>query len=400
MGFRPRPRLVSRPSPAATPARRLRPGEAVRQGDHHRGRGRNRDRAGATGGRGRHLARAHGSRGGGAHRARGGGRRARPRSRRSEVDFTDLEAVDAAVAALLDAHPDVDLLIAGAGLDRAQSLLAFDWRQAHDDFKVNALSNLVLLSHLVPAMAERGRGHVTAIVSLAGLVGLPYEAAYSGSKAALATIADSARAELEPQGITFTAVFPGFVDTPMFRANAFKQTRERHQPVAAPTAPRWNQLPPDSPRRRRADIRRHPQAPGAARLPRDRIRAYEARGDAPRPDQGSAGPQGDEPAVASLGQRVESRAMTEDLARLDATAQAELVRSGEATPARARRSRYRADRGVERRAQRGHPQALRRGARGGRGRAAGRALQGRAVPAQGPRRGVRRPAAPHGHAGS
>ena len=65
---------------------------------------------------------------------------------------------------------------------------------------------------------------MTAIASLAGLVGMPFEAAYSGSKAALATITDSARAELEPRGITFTAVFPGFVDTPMFRANAFKHT--------------------------------------------------------------------------------------------------------------------------------------------------------------------------------
>ena len=58
-------------------------------------------------------------------------------------------------------------------------------------------------------MAKRGGGHVTAIVSLAGLVGMPYEAPYSGSKAALAAIAESARAELEPEGITFTAVFPG-----------------------------------------------------------------------------------------------------------------------------------------------------------------------------------------------
>jgi short-subunit dehydrogenase/catechol 2,3-dioxygenase-like lactoylglutathione lyase family enzyme len=142
----------------------------------------------------------------------------------SEADFADLEALDAAAAELVSKHPDVDLLIAGAGLDRAQSMLAFDWRQAREDFDVNALSNLVLMSHLAPAMARRGRGHVTAIASLAGLVGIPYEAAYSGSKAALATIADSARAELEPRGITVTAVFPGFVDTPMFRANAFKHT--------------------------------------------------------------------------------------------------------------------------------------------------------------------------------
>jgi short-subunit dehydrogenase len=141
-----------------------------------------------------------------------------------EADFGDLEALDAVTADLVSQHHDVDLLIAGAGLDRAQSLLALDWRQAREDFNVNALANLVLLSHLAPPMAQRGRGHVTAIASLAGLLGMPYEAAYSGSKAALATFAQSARAELAPRGVTFTEVFPGFVDTPMFRANAFKHT--------------------------------------------------------------------------------------------------------------------------------------------------------------------------------
>ena len=141
-----------------------------------------------------------------------------------EVDFADLEALDLSAAELVKGHPEIDLLIAAAGVDRAQSMLAFDWRRAREDFDVNALANLVLLSHLAPAMARSGEGHVTAIASLAGLVGMPFEAAYSGSKAALATITDSARAELEPRGITFTAVFPGFVDTPMFRANAFKHT--------------------------------------------------------------------------------------------------------------------------------------------------------------------------------
>ncbi len=142
-----------------------------------------------------------------------------------EVDFADLEAVDLAGDWVAAEHPEVDLMIASAGLDRAQSLLAFDWRQARDDFAVNSLANLALLSHLAPAMAARGGGHVTAIVSLAALVGMPFESAYSGSKAALAAIAESARAELEPEGITFTAAFPGFVDTPMYRANAFRKPR-------------------------------------------------------------------------------------------------------------------------------------------------------------------------------
>ena len=141
-----------------------------------------------------------------------------------QVDLADLDALDAAAGEIRRDHGDLDLLIAGAGLDRAQSLLDFDWRRARDDFTVNSVANLVLLTHLAPAMAGRGGGHVTAIVSLAGLVGMPYEAPYSASKAALAAIAESARAELEPQGITFTAIFPGFVDTPMFRANAFRHT--------------------------------------------------------------------------------------------------------------------------------------------------------------------------------
>jgi short-subunit dehydrogenase/catechol 2,3-dioxygenase-like lactoylglutathione lyase family enzyme len=142
-----------------------------------------------------------------------------------QSDFADPEAVDVAGSRVTAEHPEVDLLVAGAGLDRAQSLLDFDWRQARDDFAVNSLANLVLLSHLAPAMAAHDGGHVTAIVSLAAMIGMPYEAAYSASKAALAAIAESGHAELEPRGITFTAAFPGFVDTPMYRANAFRKPR-------------------------------------------------------------------------------------------------------------------------------------------------------------------------------
>ena len=141
-----------------------------------------------------------------------------------QIDLSDLEAVDAVAEGICRDHGDVDLLLAAAGLDRAQSLLAFDWRQARDDFTVNSVANLVLLAHLGPTMAKCGGGHVTAIVSLAGVVGMPYEAPYSASKAALAAITESARAELAPHGITFTAIFPGFVDTPMFRSNAFRHT--------------------------------------------------------------------------------------------------------------------------------------------------------------------------------
>lgn len=138
------------------------------------------------------------------------------------VDFTDLEALDAEVARLVAAHPDIDLLLGGAGLDRAQSILSFDWRQARDDFSVNTFANLVLMQHLAPVMHKRGRGHATFIVSLAALIGTPYEGVYSSTKAALSRFADSMRAELRGSGVTVTAVYPGFIDTPLMWNNAYE----------------------------------------------------------------------------------------------------------------------------------------------------------------------------------
>ncbi|MBI5310378.1 MAG: SDR family NAD(P)-dependent oxidoreductase, partial [Actinobacteria bacterium] len=138
------------------------------------------------------------------------------------VDFTDLEVVDATIAKIVAEHPDIDLLVAVAGLDRGQTFTDFDWRRAREDFNVNTLANLVLLQHLVPAMTARGRGHVTAIASLAALIGTPYEGVYSATKAALGRLLDSARGELRGSGVTFTTVYPGFIDTPLMWANVYE----------------------------------------------------------------------------------------------------------------------------------------------------------------------------------
>lgn len=138
------------------------------------------------------------------------------------ADFTDLEALDAIAARIAAEHSGVDLMLGGAGLDRAQSILTFDWRQARDDFNVNTLANLVLMQHLVPPMHARGSGHVTLLISLAALIGTPFEGVYSATKAALSRLTDSFRAELRGTGVTLTAVYPGFIDTPLMWNNAYE----------------------------------------------------------------------------------------------------------------------------------------------------------------------------------
>ncbi len=137
------------------------------------------------------------------------------------VDLADHDALEARLHEIAGGQP-LDILVANAGIDHPMRADALDWRRAREHFSVNVEANLVLLAVMAPRLLERGGGHVVAVASLAALAGTPYEAAYCASKAALATLVDSVRSELAPRGLTFTTVFPGFIDTTMMRGNAYK----------------------------------------------------------------------------------------------------------------------------------------------------------------------------------
>jgi short-subunit dehydrogenase len=66
---------------------------------------------------------------------------------------------------------------------------------------------------------RREPGHLVGISSVAGIRGLKGTAAYSSSKAALATYLESLQGELSKAGISVTCVYPGFVRTPMTTIN-------------------------------------------------------------------------------------------------------------------------------------------------------------------------------------
>jgi short-subunit dehydrogenase len=71
-------------------------------------------------------------------------------------------------------------------------------------------------------MVARGRGTLVGVSSLAAMRGLPKSGAYAASKAALATFLETLRTDLGRKGIRVVDVRPGFVDTPMTKANQFK----------------------------------------------------------------------------------------------------------------------------------------------------------------------------------
>ncbi len=105
----------------------------------------------------------------------------------------------------------VDILIANAGIPAAGSLETFTLEQVDRTLDVNLRAPVVLAHALLPAMLERGRGHLVFISSIAGKMTVPGAPLYHATKYGLRGFAAALRADLHGSGVGVSCVFPGFI---------------------------------------------------------------------------------------------------------------------------------------------------------------------------------------------
>ena len=115
-----------------------------------------------------------------------------------------------------------DIVIGNAGVGGLNPARGFDMDIHERTMAINVLGLAYTLMPYVPAMVERGSGHLVGISSLAAFRGLPCAGSYSPSKAAQAVFMESLRVDLRPHGIACTSIHPGFVETPMTAHEDFK----------------------------------------------------------------------------------------------------------------------------------------------------------------------------------
>ena len=109
----------------------------------------------------------------------------------------------------------VDALINNAGVS-AQALFsdvkAEDLHWYENLMKVN-LWGAVWCTHAALPHLKTSKGHIVAVSSLAGLVGVPGRTAYSATKFAMTGFFEALRAELKTAGVSVTTAYPGVVAT-------------------------------------------------------------------------------------------------------------------------------------------------------------------------------------------
>ncbi|HET9450668.1 MAG TPA: SDR family NAD(P)-dependent oxidoreductase, partial [Aggregicoccus sp.] len=113
----------------------------------------------------------------------------------------------------------LDLVVANAGVGDPTLGTKLEWSTVQRTLDVNVTGAAATLCAVLPQMVARGRGHLVGVSSLAAYRGLPGNAAYSGSKAFLATFCESLRVDLQGTGVRVTSLHPGFVKSEMTAKN-------------------------------------------------------------------------------------------------------------------------------------------------------------------------------------
>ncbi len=137
-------------------------------------------------------------------------------------DVTDRAAVDAAVAAGIEAFGGIDFLFNSAGAaGRRSPFLDIDAALWRETYALNVDGTFHAMQAAIPHMLERGGGVIVNMASMAHRRGGPgHSVHYASAKGAVVTMTMGVAREFADRGIRALSISPGPIDTPFQEAAA------------------------------------------------------------------------------------------------------------------------------------------------------------------------------------
>lgn len=127
------------------------------------------------------------------------------------ADITDVSDRIKIINTVNEEFGQIDILINNAAICHIAPFVRQGEKQISGMIETNFTAPVLFTLEILKGMLDRGSGHVINISSLAGKKGTPYEAVYSGSKAALIEWGNALRLETEDSGVGVSAICPVFI---------------------------------------------------------------------------------------------------------------------------------------------------------------------------------------------
>ncbi|OGQ34591.1 MAG: hypothetical protein A3F16_06750 [Deltaproteobacteria bacterium RIFCSPHIGHO2_12_FULL_43_9] len=134
-------------------------------------------------------------------------------------DITDRQRVYELGARIIREIGVPDIVVNNAGIVENAKFLDCPDHLLEKTMNVNIISHFWVLKAFLPAMISKGDGHICAIASAAGLMGVPGMATYCASKHSVIGFTKALALEVNQipnANIRFTIVSPSFITTGMF----------------------------------------------------------------------------------------------------------------------------------------------------------------------------------------
>jgi short-subunit dehydrogenase len=147
------------------------------------------------------------------------------------LDVTDKESFAAFLdKARADGGGHIDVLINNAGVMPVGPFLDQSAQAIRSSIEVNFYGVLTGCQLVLPDMVRRRSGHIVNIASMAGIVAVPGQVVYAGTKFAVVGLSSAMADEFAPHGVKVTAVLPTFTNTELIAGTSPSASQKPVEP--------------------------------------------------------------------------------------------------------------------------------------------------------------------------
>lgn len=157
-------------------------------------------------------------------------------------------ASSAAISDFCESIDSLSGLVLNAGVTFFDTFKSGNFETDSALVQTNVTANLQLIRGLLPAL-KAGNGRILIVASVGGLIPLPYQAVYSGSKAFMINLGLALREEFKSEGVKVSIFAPGGIKTQMTDLPGMKSLEKDLAPVsevAAAAIKAYDKMPPIS----------------------------------------------------------------------------------------------------------------------------------------------------------